>query len=98
MSYSYGADGQLAVRTDAKGQQVRYTYDLYGRMVQVSRFPNGVSEDTGQRVDYYYDSNPIDSNYSGYSAGRLAAVRFNGTWAASYEYAYDMAWRLTGKR
>ncbi len=36
-TYTYNADGTVATKTDAKGQQIQYSYDPYGRVAQVSR-------------------------------------------------------------
>lgn len=47
-------------------------------MTQVRRYPNGVTEDTNQRADYYYDTNPFDAQFSQYVNGRLAAVQYTG--------------------
>ena len=64
---------------DAKGQETRYTYDGYGRLAetQIGR-ERRWRKQVGQRVTYYYDSNPLDGNYSANAWGRLAAVGFAG--------------------
>jgi YD repeat-containing protein len=60
VSYTYNADGSVATKTDAKNQQVQLSYDSYGRTTQVRRYPvAGGAEDTCQRTDLYYDSNPF---------------------------------------
>lgn len=38
----------------------------------------GFQEDTCQREDYYYDTNPFDGSFSQYTQGRLAAVQYKG--------------------
>ena len=35
-------------------------------------------EDVCQEVNFSYDSNPYQSGYSAYAAGRLAAVEYQG--------------------
>jgi len=75
---------KVATRTDAKGQQVVYTYDSLARLIEVQRYPQGQShsEDTCQREDYSYDSNPYLSGFSQNAAGRLAAVQYKGGYNA----------------
>ena len=67
------------------GQETRYTYDAYGRLTEVQHWAvswdpytltSHMQEETGQRVDYYYDSNPLNGGYSQNAWGRLAAVTF----------------------
>src|SRR5947209_1579001 len=79
------------------GQQTRYSYDAYGRLIQVSHWAGSpLTEQTNQRVTYYWDSNPLDSTYSQNTWGRLAAVGLNGPQA--YMYSYNQAGRVTGQR
>ena len=82
VTYTYNSSfpGKVATRVDAKGQKVAYSYDSYGRLTEVQRYPtqNG-AEDTCQQEDYYYDSNPFDGGtYSNYVTGRLAAIQYYG--------------------
>ena len=60
-SYNTVGNTQLATKTDALGQKIAYSYDNYGRVTQVSKFPSGGSEDVCQRVNYYFDTNPYIS-------------------------------------
>ena len=78
VTYTYNSYNKVATKTDAKGQAVVYTYDSIARLIKVQRYPTGTSgaEDTCQQENYYYDSNPFNSNYSQYSLGRLAAVQY----------------------
>ena len=78
VTYTYDGNNLLASKTDAKGQQIKYTYDLYNRVTQVSHFPSAGTEDTSQRVTYIYDTNSLDTNhtFSNYNAGRVAAVTY----------------------
>ncbi|MBV9399757.1 MAG: RHS repeat-associated core domain-containing protein, partial [Bryobacterales bacterium] len=80
VSYTYNSYNKVATRTDAKGQQVVYTYDGYARLTKVQRYPQGTAnpEDGCQQENYYYDSNPFDSTYSQNVLGRLAAVQYMG--------------------
>ena len=87
VTYTYNyATSQVVSKTDAKNQQVQYTYDSYNRVTQVGHFYwqfsyqcgcNTYVEDTTQRVVYSYDTNPYDGgNYSQYTQGRLAAITY----------------------
>lgn len=70
-----------STRTDAKGQQVRYSYDSYARLIKVQRYPQGPSgaEDLCQQEDYYYDgTNPVGSSYPTSAQGHLSAVQYWG--------------------
>jgi YD repeat-containing protein len=59
VNYTYTANGKLASKTDAKGQQIVYTYDAYLRLTQIRRYPTPGNEDICQRTLFYYDSNPF---------------------------------------
>jgi len=113
VNYGYNTFMKVASRIDAKGQKVVYTYDSYARLTEVQRYPNGSTEDTCQQEDYYYDSNPFDSNYSQNIAGRLAAVQYYGGSAPNLSnpnlpwtcdttfiemYSYSAAGGVVGKR
>ncbi|HZU29040.1 MAG TPA: RHS repeat-associated core domain-containing protein [Bryobacteraceae bacterium] len=103
VSYTYNADGTLATRTDAKGQKLAYTYDSYQRVTQIQRYPNGTTEDTCQRDNFYFDSSPFDSAYSQNVAGQLAAEQYGGTTCTpgtlfTEMYSYNSAGRMTAKR
>ncbi len=81
-TYVYDADHHVIQRTDAKGQRTNYTYDSHGRLETVRKYswtgvPPTLTEMVNQRVDYYYDSNPLQGGFTEYAAGRLAAVLFH---------------------
>ena len=65
----------MASRTDAKNQQVVYTYDNYARLTKVQRYPvaNG-AEDLCQQENYTYGT-VSDSTYV---LGRLQTVQYKG--------------------
>src|SRR5581483_923686 len=42
VTYQYDANHHVTQRTDAKGQQTRYTYDSYQRLTQVQHYVGGV--------------------------------------------------------
>jgi YD repeat-containing protein len=99
VSYQYDAGHRVTQRTDAKGQQTRYVYDAYGRLTQVQHWAGSPLAEIGtQHVDYYYDSNPLNSSYSQNVSGRLAAVSFANEAGAggssSYMYSYNQAGRV----
>ena len=92
---TYTANGKLASKTDAKGQQIVYTYDAYIRLTQIQRYPTPGNEDVGQRTTFVYDSGSFSQN----SLGRLAAVQYSaGYYAMSEQYSYTPAGLMTGKR
>ncbi len=75
VTYTYNSNHTLASKTDAKGQQLTYQYDSYNRLTSVT----WANAPGGAQVlrTYIYDTNTIDSNYSGnYTAGRLVAVQY----------------------
>jgi RHS repeat-associated protein len=98
VTYEYDAAHHVTKRTDAKGQETRYTYDQYGRLTNTKHYVlvSGVmTEQTAQSVEYYYDASPHSAN----AAGRLAQVRFyDGTQIMAYEYSYNTAGRVTDQR
>ena len=81
VTYTYDGAHHVATRIDAKNQKTQYNYDQYGRLSSVQHFLwyGSWVEDTGQHVDYYYDTNPFNGTYSQNVQGRLAAVQFRRT-------------------
>ena len=87
-------------------------YDSYERLTQVPHFLASGNEDTVQRVNYYYDSNPYYPSLSTYAVGRLAAVTFqneatsqpvyphsiSGSETFIYSYGYNVAGRVTAQQ
>ena len=109
VTYQYDGSHHVTKRTDALGQETRYTYDGYGRLTEVQHWAvawdpitltSHLQEDGGQRVDYYYDSNPLNGGYSQNAWGRLAAVAFqdkNTGTPFAYMYSYNQAGRVTAQ-
>ena len=114
VTYTYDGNHHVVTRTDAKSQQTQYTYDAYERLTQVNHSTYGLNPQCSQnclpglipqpsqQVNYAYDTNPLDGNYSQYSWGRLTAVSFtqqigNGN-SFYYMYSYNQAGRVTGNR
>jgi RHS repeat-associated protein len=106
ITYEYNSAHRVVTRTDAKNQQRQYSYDAYGRVTQARRYvlSNGqLQEQLEQRVDYHYDSNPLDGPYSQNAWGRVTAVEFRNEIAGrpekfSYQYSYNQAGRVTNQR
>ena len=101
VSYEYNLDMRVSARTDAKNQRTTYAYDDYGRLTQVGyrTLVNGQwVENTGQRVQHFYDTNPVDSTWSAYGWGRRTASYFGTDSRFQYLYKYNQAGRLTGKQ
>jgi YD repeat-containing protein len=102
-SFTYNADGTVATRTDAKGQKQAFTYDSFKRVTQIARYPNGLTEDTCQRVTFSYDTNPYDATFSQNAKGRLTASQYGGTSCTASTlftemYSYTAGGRVTSKR
>ena len=101
VTYQYDGSHHVTKRTDAKGQETRYTYDTVGRLTEVQHWAGApLTEQIPQRVDYYYDSNPINGSYSQYAQGRLAAVTFadeSTTFPMNYQYSYNQAGHVTSQ-
>jgi len=64
VTYTYNADGTLATKTDAKSQKLTYTYDGYGRLLQV-----GSGNPVTAIRTYTYDTYPANSTYAQLGAG-----------------------------
>ena len=100
VTYQYDAAHHVTLRTDAKGQQTKYTYDAYGRLtltqhwIPVGNPPTPV-HDASQDVTYYYDTNTLAAGFSQNTWGRLAAVSFG---SMAYMYSYNPAGRITTQR
>jgi YD repeat-containing protein len=108
VSYTYSSGGKVATRTDAKGQQVVYSYDSYARLSEVQRYPTSGTEDVCQREVYYYDgSNPLSSSYPQNALGHLSAVQYWGGYDPNVSacdttftemYTYSVAGAPVGKQ
>jgi len=108
VNYTYTANGKLASKTDAKGQQIVYTYDAYLRLTQIQRYPTPGNEDACQRTLFYYDTNPFNGSFSQYAYGRPTATKYGistGGYCASgvpytftEQYSYTQAGLVTNKR
>jgi YD repeat-containing protein len=99
--FGVNASHHVTKRTDAKGEETRYSYDSYGRLTQVQHWAGSpLAELASQRVTYSYDSNPLNGSYSQNAWGRLTAVQFqdesSGT-PFSYMYSYNQAGRVTAQ-
>ena len=112
ISYQYDGAHHVTKRTDAKGQETRYSYDSYARLTQVQHWANvqvceyrigcwyELQEQTRQRVSYSYDANPLNPAFSQNATGRLAAVQFQEPLFGlpySYQYSYNSAGRVTAQ-
>jgi RHS repeat-associated protein len=107
-SFAYNSLGLLQSKTDGKGVRKELTYDSKQRVTAV-RYYIGSTEQTNNRVDSYYDTNPFDSTFTQYGTGRLTAVSYkiqriyntsgSTRWVAVKEmYSYTADGRLTKKR
>lgn len=102
VTYQYDASHHVTKRTDAKGQETRYTYEAYGRLTEVQHWAGSpLVELPKQRVDYSYDINPLSGSYSQNAWGRLAAQRmdynsYSGLHSFEAAYTWDSEGRMTG--
>jgi RHS repeat-associated protein len=73
VTYTYNSDQTLATKTDAKNQQVQYSYDSYKRVTQIRRgtYNGTFTEDTCQQENYTYDAGT-------YGQGRLTGLQYKG--------------------
>jgi RHS repeat-associated protein len=106
VTYQYDALHHVTLRTDAKSQQTQYFYDTYGRLTGnhhlPTQIPNGYGgynlvDNSGQDVNYYYDTNTFDTSFSQNAWGRLTATTFANN-NFTYMYSYNQAGRVTGQR
>lgn len=77
-SFTYNTDGTLNYKIDANGHKVQFTYETTNlKRVQAVRYYDTASgvEDTCQRVDYTYDSDP--SGFGTYLNGRKATASYH---------------------
>jgi RHS repeat-associated protein len=110
VTYQYDGSHRVTKRTGAKQQETRYTYDWYGRLLEVQHWAwvwhyvdptytyRSFEELPMQRVDYSYDTNPLNGSYSQNAWGRLTAVQFqdeNRGDPYTYMYSYNAAGRVT---
>jgi RHS repeat-associated protein len=98
---TYNSDGTLATKTDAKNQQIQYSYDPYGRVIQISRgtLVNGqFVEDVTQRTTLAYDG--TNGGFSANTAGRLSQVNYAGPDGLQFTewYSYLAAGAVTAKQ
>jgi YD repeat-containing protein len=93
VTYSYNTDNTLHSKTDANGVTTVYNYDAYQRVTSV--VANGVTLRT-----YSYDTNPYDSTYSQYAAGRLTAVQYTRSNGDTFTdmFSYAQPGSMAGKR
>jgi YD repeat-containing protein len=101
VSYTYNSDSTVSTVTDAKNQQKRFSYDLYGRVTQIARgtFVSGqFTEDTSQRTSFTYDGS--NGGFSSNTAGRLSQANYAGPHGLQFTelYSYHAAGALRGKR
>jgi len=90
VTYAYNADGTLQSKTDAKGQQIQYTYDSFGRVTAKHTFNASGTEDLCGKMLYYWDTVPRGVGGSGWTgvSGRLMAQKWSDPSCASGQFTY----------
>ena len=101
VTYTYNSDNTLATVTDAKNQRKVFTYDNFGRIVQIARGTvNGgtFAEDISQRTTYTYEG--ANNGFSTATNGRVSQVTYAGPHGTSFVemYSYHNAGGVTKKR
>jgi len=104
--YYYNSSNTLQYKHNARGQDTVYTYDSQNRVLEIQRYPQGKNnqEDTCQRVNYTYDTNPLNGAYSQAGTGRLTTAQYNLCVAAANPtsfaemYSYHPAGAVIAKR
>jgi RHS repeat-associated protein len=99
VTYTYDGAHHVTQRSDAKGQQTNYTYDINGRLTLTQHLVGGTVDPT-QTITYYYDSLPgngyqapfqnLPSGCCSNTAGRLAAVQFVNSNPNVRQNGYDV--------
>ncbi len=86
VTYTYNSDKTLAMKADAKGQQVRYAYDAYKRVTQITRgipyISNTVVVSTSGIPDPTYGQYPQVSITMGSLVGGITLGYFSTTTTA----------------
>ena len=102
-TYAYNSDGTLQSKTDAKGQQTKYQYDAWQRVLETDYVPTGSGQpDPCQTVQYQYDSATVlqpGGERNGY--GRLTGLYWsspNCQYQFAEEYAYGYTHLVTQKQ
>lgn len=110
VTYSYNPPtNELASKTDANGTTLRYGYDNYNRLTQVTATPRGGQQRTLRTFTYDANTDPtFPSTPTSYSLGRLTSVQNfgftpgNGSGINSIgvteEYGYTQAGQVAIKR
>ena len=101
VTYTYNSDNTLATVTDAKNQRQVFTYDNFGRIVQIARgaVSGGTfAEDVSQRTTYTYEG--TNNGFSTATNGRVSQVTYAGPHGTSFVemYSYHNAGGVTKKR
>lgn len=101
VTYTYNSDNTLATMTDAKNQRRVYSYDQWGRVIQIAggTVVNGVfTEDTSQRTTYAYEG--TNGGYSSATQGRVSQITYGGPHGLSFTewYSYHKGGVVMTKR
>ena len=100
-TYTYNGDNTLATVTDAKNQRKVFTYDNFGRIIQIARGTlsgSTFTEDLAQRTTYAYEG--TNNGFSTATNGRVSQVTYAGPHGTAFVemYSYHNAGGVTKKR
>jgi RHS repeat-associated protein len=101
VTYTYKTDGMLDYKIDAKNQKVKYSYDMYGRVTQIDRYPISTGPlDPCQTVSYTYDNIELRTNYENIgNLGRLSGVHWgnhDATCPGGFQFDESYGWTYGG--
>ena len=97
---AYYASGRLQSKTDAMGQKVVYSYDGYGRLAYIDRYPAGASYyDPCQSVALTYDSGGAAgaTNLLGRVSAAVTGDPYSCSGAVTENYSYTAGGLVTMK-
>ena len=101
VTYTYNSDNTPATVTDAKNQRKVFTYDNFGRIIQIAcgtLSGSTFTEDLAQRTTYAYEG--TNNGFSTATNGRVSQITYAGPHGVSFVemYSYHNAGGVTKKR
>jgi RHS repeat-associated protein len=111
IAYKYDEDGNLRVKTDARGVASHFKYDQLNRISKRWYNNSSAIDDESEslpvhvanssQANFYYDTYPTNTPFSNQTAdkvkGRLTAVTYGSNSTMGDYYRYDRLGRMIGK-